>query len=88
MPLPIRYIPYPSLLQGPEDPSTETYEFSTLGLRGHLRRSFSLYTEEIGPDRGDSLAPSAGLDTHHSVRAPPGGRTGPSGRRSHGVVAR
>ena len=85
MPLPIRYIPYPSLLQGPEDPSTETYEFSTLGLRGHLRRSFSLYTRG---DRGDSLAPSAGLYAHHSVRAPPGGRTGPSGRRSHGVIAR
>ena len=51
LPLPIRYIPYPSLLQGPEDPSTETYEFSTLGLRGHLRRSFSLYT------RGDRAGP-------------------------------
>ncbi len=26
LPSPIRYTPYPSLLQGPEDPSIETYE--------------------------------------------------------------
>lgn len=51
LPSPIRYTPYPFLLQGPEDPSVEIYEFSTLGLRGYLRRRFSLYT------RGDRAGP-------------------------------
>lgn len=47
LPSPIRYTPYLSLLQGPGDPSIETY----VGLRGHLRRRFSLYA------RGDRAGP-------------------------------